>query len=221
MLLTFHGHACVSLVSDDGRVVVLDPYLSGAFGGRISHAPVRMCADVVCVSHYHVDHSHVTADLGPGDGTLPEVLDSTGSAAGIDFKVRTTYHDREQGTRMGMTGMFAFALDHIRIAHLGDIGCDLTPEDTDALGPVDLLLWPVGGIFTLGPEDAPAVLDALQPRLAIPLHFENARCQLGMAPVEALSDHLTTPPERPGQSSWDSAQGLPEKPTVLILEPEL
>jgi L-ascorbate metabolism protein UlaG (beta-lactamase superfamily) len=219
--LTLNGHACVTIEAADGRILVTDPYLHGAFGGKITHAPVRVAADVVWVSHGHIDHSHVTPELGPGDGALPIIVDRSGTAGGIEFRVRSTYHDREGGTRMGMTGMVAFEIDGVAIAHLGDIGCDLTPEDVAALGPVDLLLWPVGGTYTLGPKDASAVLDALQPRLAIPIHFEHERCQLGMEPVEALTPHLQVPWSRPGTSTWQSDAGLPESTEVLILEPAL
>ncbi|MGB0588582.1 MAG: MBL fold metallo-hydrolase [Myxococcota bacterium] len=218
MKLTFNGHACVTLVASDGRTVVMDPYRSGAFGGRLSHAPLRIAADVVTVTHYHVDHSHVGPELADEDGVLPPIVDRSGSAAGFDFVVRMTYHDRVGGTHMGMTGMVAFEIDGLRVAHLGDIGCDLTPEDVAALGPIDILLWPVGGTYTLGPEDAQGVLTALKPRLAIPLHFEHPRCQLGMQPIEALLPHLDAF-ERPGDSGFDTEEGLPTG--VLVLEPAL
>jgi len=219
--LTFNGHACVTIEAEDGRVIVTDPYLHGAFGGKLTHAPVKVVADAVWVSHGHIDHSHVTAELGPGDGALPPVVERTARAAGIDFHARSTYHDREGGTRMGMTQMVVFEIDGLRVAHLGDIGCDLTPADVAALSPVDLLLFPVGGTYTLGPTDATAVLEALSPRLAIPLHFEHERCALGMEPVEALIEHLRHPWSRPGASTWHSESGLPESTQVLILEPAL
>lgn len=221
MELTFNGHACVTLRDGRGRVVVMDPYRTGSLGGRLTHAPVKVSADVVTVSHYHVDHSHVTHDLAAPGGGLPPVVDRTARIGDIGFVVRPTYHDRQGGTRMGMTGMVALELDGIRLAHLGDIGCDLTRADLDALGRIDVLLWPVGGTYTLGPEDAQVVLDAVRPRLAIPLHYENDRCQLGMAPIEALSPCLQRPPVRPGLSSWSSAEGLPADGEVRILEPAL
>ena len=216
--LTFNGHACVTL-SDGERTVVCDPYRSGALGGRIRHAPVHAAADIVTVSHYHVDHSHVTSALG-----APQVVDRSGTCRGIDFTVRPTYHDRCGGTRMGMTSMIAFPLGGLRIVHLGDIGCDLTDEDVRLLGPVDVLLWPVGDVYTLGPADAPGVLEALAPQVAIPLHFDNARCELGMQPIEALLPHLDAAGltwTRAGQSTWSAADGLPQAPTVAVLEPAL
>lgn len=217
MELVFNGHACVTLRSREATVV-LDPYRPGAFEGRIAHAAVREHADVVVVSHYHVDHGFVTPALG-GGAALPPVVDRSGDAAGRRFRMRFVPHDAEGGIRMGMTGMVAFELDGLRVAHLGDVGCPLAPADVEALAPVDVLLWPVGGRYTVGPADAPGILEALRPRLAVPVHFEHPRCRLGMAPVEALGPHLQRAPERPGASGWSSAEGLPDEPTVRILEP--
>lgn len=221
MKLTFNGHACTTIETSDGRVIVTDPYLHGAFGGKITHAPLKIAADVVWVSHGHLDHSHVTPDLGPGDGSMPIIIDRSGTAAGIEFDVISTYHDREGGTRMGMTGMVLFEVDGLRVAHLGDIGCDLSSEDVARLSPVDVLLWPVGGTYTLGPKDAQRVLEQLEPRIAIPLHFEHARCTLGMEPVESLLEVIEVPWSRPGVHSWSSESGLPERTEVLVLEPAL
>lgn len=212
MEVTFHGHACLSLRGQRG-VVVMDPYKTGALGGAIRHRPVEVAADWVTISHYHADHSHVTSQLG-----TPQVVDRARTFQGMSFGCRSTYHDREQGARMGLTQMLSFEMDGLRVVHLGDIGCDLTPADVAALGPVDVLIFPTGGTYTLGSADAPALLEALKPRLAFPVHYESAGCCLGLEPVEALSAHVQGI-ERPGQSTWSSAQGLPAQRTVQILEP--
>ena len=212
MELTFHGHACVSLRGEQG-VVVMDPYKSGALGGAIGFSPVEVQADWVTISHYHVDHAHVSPALG-----APTVVDKSGLFGGLEFRCRSTYHDRFKGARMGMTTMTSFEFDGLRIAHLGDIGCDLIREDVEALGPVDILIFPTGGTYTLGSADAPAVLEALRPRLAIPVHYECAGCRLGLEPVQALEAHIKDV-ERPGGSCWTSGQGLPSGNKVLVLEP--
>lgn len=216
MDITFNGHACVTLKARSRDLtVVTDPYRSGAFDGRLSHAPVIAEADIVTVSHYHIDHSHVSSDLG-----RPQVADVSGRYRDIDVTAVSTYHDRHFGTRMGMTSMFSWLQDDLRVAHLGDLGCDLTPEDLQALGPIDVLLWPVGGTYTVGPQDAAAILQVVKPRLAIPLHFEHARCSLGMEPVEATMAALDAAGiawTRPGASHITAA----EAHGVVILEPAL
>lgn len=217
MELTFLGHACVAARASDGTTVVMDPYLPGAFDGALSFSPVAVRADVVTVSHYHLDHSHVSADLG-----APTIVDLAGEAAGLTFRARPTYHDREGGARMGLTTIFAFEMDGVRICHLGDMGCPPTADDAAAVGPVDLLVFPVGGTYTLGPDDAPTVLDVFQPRLALPVHYEGPKCRLGLAPLDtalAALEDAGWPVVRPGSSTWSSDQGLPARPTVWALLP--
>jgi len=215
--LTFLGHACVAARAANGTTVVMDPYLPGAFEGALSFAPVDVRADVVTVSHYHLDHSHVSPDLG-----APVVLDQAGEAAGLTFRARPTYHDREGGARMGLTTIFTFEMDGVRVCHLGDMGCLPTAADAEAVGPVDVLILPVGGTYTLGPDDAPAVLRAFQPRLALPVHYEGPKCHLGLASLdEALAplEAAGYPVQRTSASTWTHAGGLPERTTVLALQP--
>ena len=212
MELTFHGHACVSLKGQQG-VVVMDPYKSGALGGAIGFKPVEVRADWVTISHYHEDHSHVSSALGE-----PIIVDQAGEFGGIEFNCRTTYHDRFKGAKMGLTTMTSFEFDGLRIAHLGDIGCDLSEADARALGPVDILIFPTGGTYTLGSADAPALLEAIAPRIALPVHYECPGCKLGLEPIDALHNHIPHL-ERPGTSHWSSDQGLPSTGQVLVLEP--
>ena len=192
----------------------MDPYLSGALDGAIGFEPVKADADLVTISHYHIDHSYVSTDLG-----APEVVDKTGRRQGCDFVFVPTYHDRCGGCRMGLTQMVSFEMDGIRVAHLGDIGCELTPADVEALGSVDVLFFPTGGVYTLGSADASHVLSRLAPRLAIPIHYDHPRCRLGLEPVDAVLQQLALPQVRANQSHWTSANGLPKDTTLHVLEP--
>ena len=200
----------------------MDPYRSGALNGAIRHAPVECTADIVTISHYHVDHSHIGPGLVNAAGQRPTVVDSSCEAHGLTFEGRTTYHDCMLGAHMGLSTMFVVELDGLRVAHLGDIGCPLCAADSQFLTGVDVLLWPVGGTYTLGPKEAQALLDIVKPRVAIPLHFENERCTLGMEPIEALGPALRDGLTRPGHTSWESSSlGSDETTQVVALEPAL
>jgi len=66
---------------------------------------------------------------------------------------------------------FLFQFGGLCLVHLGDLGQPLTPELRSLLGRPDVLLLPIGGgSYSIGPERARAVLQDLQPRLAIPMH---------------------------------------------------
>ncbi len=85
-------------------------------------------------------------------------------------------HDAAAGTKRGLNTIFAFELGGLRVAHLGDFGqISLRVEQQIAIGRVDLLFIPVGGGPTIGADQAVAVVERLDPRWVIPMHYRTAR----------------------------------------------
>ena len=71
------------------------------------------------------------------------------------------------------------------MAHLGDLGCELEPEQLEALKGLDALMIPVGGFYTVGPKEAKEIVDALQARVVIPMHYRSDAFGFDvLAPVE-------------------------------------
>jgi L-ascorbate metabolism protein UlaG (beta-lactamase superfamily) len=64
-------------------------------------------------------------------------------------------------------------METLCIVHLGDLSHTLTPEQIQQIGRVDIALVPIGGVYTMGPETAREVLQQLQPKIAIPMHYRN------------------------------------------------
>ena len=82
------------------------------------------------------------------------------------------YHDATNGMQRGKNSAWIVEADGLRYCHLGDLGHDLTPEQVKAIGPVDVLMVPVGGIYTLNGEQARVVVEQLKPRLyVLPMHY--------------------------------------------------
>ena len=67
--------------------------------------------------------------------------------------------------------VFAVEIDGVHICHLGDLGHLLTDEQVTELGPVDVLLVPVGGETTLTPTEAAEVVAQIGPKIVIPMHY--------------------------------------------------
>ena len=55
---------------------------------------------------------------------------------------------------------------------MGDIGCFPTPEQKEQLKGIDVMLMPVGGFFTMEPEDVHTLVAELQPRMLVPMHYK-------------------------------------------------
>jgi L-ascorbate metabolism protein UlaG (beta-lactamase superfamily) len=218
MELTFIGHACFLLENDAGVRVLLDPYQPGAFGGRMGLKAFLRPVDVVVSSHDHLDHFHID----PAFGT-PDVVRKDCVARGIAFKGVRLPHDAEDGASRGWVTGFRFELDGVSIVHPGDLGRPPTPDEVRELAPVDVLLLPVGGTFTMGPDEAMQTIAALHPRLVIPMHYLLPSVDLPLRPVEdflALVNHKGWAVERRSQQPMAIRKAdLTSSTQVLVLSP--
>ena len=128
MKVKWMGHACFLISSEAGLKIITDPYTSG---GGIRYSPVNETADIVTVSHDHLDHNNVASLSGK-----PEIVTGSGirEVKGIQSKGVATYHDESQGGQRGSNIVFCFAVDGVKLCHLGDLGIDLVESKLVKLG---------------------------------------------------------------------------------------
>lgn len=178
MKIKWLGHASFLITSEDGLRIITDPY---SVGGGINYGRIEETADIVTVSHKHGDHNNVASVRGK-----PDIVDAPGvrKVKGIDFKGFASYHDEARGQQRGPNIILCFTLDGIRICHLGDLGHQLEDSKTAEIGQVDILLVPVGGLFTIDAKVATTVCEALNPKVVIPMHYKTARCDYPIARVD-------------------------------------
>lgn len=130
MKITWLGHSCFKIGSQ-GYEIILDPYEDRSVPGL---RPVREQADQVLCSHGHGDHC----------GTEGVAL-RQGAAARISVEAISTWHDDRQGALRGPNTIHILDDGQCRVAHLGDLGCELTPKQKEKLRGLTALLIPVGG----------------------------------------------------------------------------
>lgn len=173
MKLTWLGHACF-LLEQDGYRVVLDPY-----EGVEGYPELRVEAHEVLCSHQHYDHNAV------GCVKLLPKRESP-------FAVHTVaaFHDDQGGAARGANTIHVLSAGGVTVAHLGDLGHPLSAEQLAAIGPVDGILIPVGGVYTVDAAGAKGVCESLHPRWIVPMHYRHAPCGLpnvaGVEPFLAL-----------------------------------
>jgi len=214
MTIEFIGQACFLLTDSNGTRIIIDPYEPGAFGNALGYGRITDEADIVLVTHDHADHSFVRGVPGS-----PEVCRDTCEVRGIQFKAVQAFHDEFGGKKRGTTLMFTFALDGIRLCHVGDLGHGLTDEQVAAIGQVDILMVPVGGTFTIDADQAWQVAGQLDPRIVIPMHYKTAKVKLPLATLDAF---ISAKPDvlRPLASTFEvSADDLPQGRRIVVLEP--
>lgn len=215
MKIRWMGHACFLITSRDGVRIIIDPYV---VGGGVEYSPIRESADVVLVSHDHDDHNNVSAVQGN-----PEVVRGSGrkTGRGVQFNGIATYHDTSGGKQRGTNTVFCFVLDDIKLCHLGDLGHVLSPEQVDKIGPVDVLLVPVGGMFTIDASLASQVCGQLKPGVVIPMHFKTPDC---VYPIAGVDDFLKGKEgvRRTGSSEVElEGEKLALGTEIVLLEPAL
>ena len=165
MEISFLGHACFRIRGRDASIVV-DPFSKSI--GLPTLQPSKFSADIVAVSHAHPGHNNVAMV-----GGHPKVVDGPGEyeIKGVGVRGVGAYHDRERGGKLGAMTLFAIEIDDVFVAHLGDLGHQLSEQQQEQLGSVDVLLLPVGGGNGLGPTEAAAVANQLEPRMVVPMHY--------------------------------------------------
>ncbi len=156
MELTWMGHSCFVLEQDGYRVAV-DPYT-----GVPGYPKLAVEAHQVVCSHGHDDHHAVDRVK-----LLPP--------AQTPFSIRTVqvFHDDAGGARRGENTIHIFTAGGVSVAHLGDLGHLLSPEQVEAIGKVDMVLVPVGGFFTIDARAAKTVCDQIAAPRVVPMHYRH------------------------------------------------
>ncbi len=210
MKITWIGHSCFK-IEYRGTAVVLDPYAPEAVPGL---GPVEEKAQLVLCSHGHGDHGYKEAvTVVPGE-------------MNICVEMINSWHDDVQGAKRGPNTIHILSADGMRIAHLGDLGCELSQEEKEILKGLDVLLIPVGGFFTIDGTQAANLVKEIQPRIVIPMHYRDDQKNIGFPVIGTLESFLASVecPVQTTDSSIEIEEALQKiecekQPTVLVMTP--
>jgi L-ascorbate metabolism protein UlaG (beta-lactamase superfamily) len=219
MRVEWHGQSAFSLTGEEGKVFI-DPFADMSMladrGMQFDYPAIEAAdVDLLLVTHEHLDHNGVEAIDGE-----PVILRSTagrhesplGEVVGV-----ASEHDEAAGTERGPNTIFVFELDGVRVAHFGDFGqAALRPEQSAAIGEIDLLFIPVGGGPTLGGAGAAEIARALDPAWVVPMHYRTPR--IGFLESEEEFTTAMSRVERSGQPRFETS-GLPAGDGPLVVVP--
>lgn len=213
MNVHYYGQSAFRLSSEDGLNIVIDPYDQSSY---LRYEPRFESADICLVTHEHGDHNNVAAV--PGDF---EVVRGPGQhvAKEISFTGIPSFHDRQQGAQRGPNNMFVFEVEGMRVAHLGDQGVELTDDQYNQLGHVDVMIAAIGGGPTLEPEKVWEIVGRVKPKVFIPAHFKTEKIDL---PFITVDEFIQDKPRvrRPGGSDVTITKDqLPEETEIVVLDP--
>jgi L-ascorbate metabolism protein UlaG (beta-lactamase superfamily) len=215
MKIKYYGHAAFGITTDQGTKIIIDPYQSGAFGGALAYGKIAEEADVVLVSHDHDDHNYIKDIKGKFTR-----ISTAGTHEAKDAKIRAlpTYHDSSRGSERGNNLLFVIEADGLRVAHFGDLGHLLDNDAIKDLGPIDILMLPVGGFYTIDPGEATIVMESVKPAITIPMHFKTPKCEFPIAPVNEFTKGKKGVTEVKASEIEASKPALPKEPAIFVLQ---
>ncbi len=165
--LKYLGHASVRIISNEGKVLYIDPY-----AGKDYKAPCDLCL----ITHEHYDHNAIHL-LTPGERMVTlRSRDMLKDGVYFDyeafgFKVEAVPAYNEKHNRNECVG-YLIEVDGVLLYHAGDTG--LIEEFRELEGKkIDYALLPIDGIYTMTPEEATKAADEyIKPKHLIPIHMK-------------------------------------------------
>jgi len=139
-ILQYIGHSCTFITAPDGTRIISDPY--GDHPSALASFPDDLAADVVTVSHFHPDHSNVSAVKGK-----PKIIFNPGSFQVGMVKI-TGYkgdHGLVNGKSSGENTVFVFEIGEVKIVHLGAAGVVTQSDILAAMENADVIIVDIMG----------------------------------------------------------------------------
>jgi L-ascorbate metabolism protein UlaG (beta-lactamase superfamily) len=219
VLLQYLGHSSFLLQVDEFSIL-MDPY-----SPDVGYGSLRLGADVVTTSHEHMDHNYVSA--APGAKVLKGLTsdglgweDVSYSAGDVTITNLPTYHDGSSGKLRGRNSAFIFDILNLRLVHLGDLGHSLSESDLEKLLPVNILLIPVGGHYTIDAQRAKEIIEQVKPNVVIPMHYQSkATRNWPLAGLDEFTKGLENVKEVGSKPLSLKAEELPESTEIWVMEP--
>lgn len=214
MRLDYLAHSCF-LLEHEGFRLLFDPY-----DPRIGYpSPKLYSVDLIVVSHDHFDHNGVSAVSGACQVVRGVARRKFGPLT-VDGEVG--WHGTNDDSEPVSLTLIEWA--GRRIAHFGDLGCPLTPEQKKRFQELDLLLLPCGGGYTIDGATAAQVVKELRPKIVVPMHYQTPFLDRALFPnfqtaqpfLEACSDFGEVRKTRDGSLDLDAMSNSVGEGSTLV-----
>jgi L-ascorbate metabolism protein UlaG (beta-lactamase superfamily) len=206
------------LFTGGGQRVLVNPFRP--IGCTAKYRAPKVPADLVLISSQLLDEGVVD-----GLPNNPRLLYEPGvyEVGGLQIQGISTDHDRLGGRRFGRNVAWRWKQGGVNILHLGGAAAPITLEQKILMGRPDVLLIPVGGgAKAYNPQEAKQAIQALNPKLVIPMQYRTQAADPAACDIVALDEFLSamegTPVRRVnGDSRTIRPSDLPEKtPTIEV-----
>ena len=187
MEITWYGQSCFK-IKDKETSIVIDPF-NPSIGLKL---PRILEANILLITHDHRDHNYKTGVTGN-----PYIIESPGEYEISEATITgiPAFHDNKQNQEREKVTIYIIKFEGITICHLGDLGEDLTDEEIDKLGDIDILMVPVGGTFTVNGEEAAKIVGEIEPKIIIPMHYKIPDLNIKLDSLDKFTQKITSKTE--------------------------
>jgi len=217
MNIIWHGQSCFEIVTTPAKnsqiKIVIDP-LSEEFGLKTP----KLEADILLVTHNHYSHNSVRAVSGspflisgPGEYEIKNVfIQGTPSFAG----------NKKEKTQDENT-IYTIEAEDLKLCHLGELGQkELTEQQLEEVGDIDILMIPVGDAYTLSAKEALRIMAQIEPKITIPMHYALPKLKVKLDGLDkflkALGIKSITPESKLNIKQKDISS---EEAKIIVLKP--
>lgn len=211
MDIIWFGQACFKLKGKNATVII-DPFDPEFVGLKF---PKNEVSDIVLTSHEHQDHNFAAGIIGE-----PKIFSGPGEyeVKGVTITGISSFHDKTEGSERGKNTIFHVLMDGLNIIHLGDFGqTSLTEEQISAINTTDILLIPVGGVYTIEAKEAVAVVAQLEPKIVIPMHYGTPGLKFPLDGVDKFLKEMGAEGISAVAKLSITKDKLPEEPVIVVL----
>ncbi len=190
MKLRYFSHSSFQITTNDGKVILIDPFLDDNPTSPVKSEEVN--ADYIVLTHGHGDHLGDSLKIAKRtDPTFICVFELSnyinekgfkahmmhiGGGYNFDFgrvKFTIAHHGSKtpDGQYVGEPAGIILTIDGKTIYHTGDTGLFYDMKLIGEMNEIDYLLVPIGDNFTMGIDDAVKAVELINPKVTIPMHY--------------------------------------------------
>lgn len=216
MKIAWYGQACFRLMvkTNNGNKITI---ITDPFSKEIGLTPPRGGTDIVLISHDHYDHNNIKTVSGE-----PFIIEGPGEydVKGVFIKGIYSFHDNSKGEERGVNTIYVVEAEDMKICHLGDLGQkELSSNQLDKIGEVDILMVPVGGVYTINGSEAIQIINQVEPSIVIPMHYKIPRLNIKLNNVDKFLEEIGVKKETLEEFSVQKKDLTEEEMKVVVMKP--
>lgn len=232
MQIKWHGQSCFQITAQPCKGekvnIVIDPFSKG-LGLR---AP-SLTAEILLITHSRPDHNNIKAIHpvksreagaakpqfnrvksnpflinGPGEYDIKKVF-----ARGIP-----ALHNGNQDKNKEEITIYTIEAEEINLCHLGGFSQDeLSPSQLEKLGQIDILMIPVGGGDVINGSSANKIINQLEPKIVIPMHYQIPKLNLKLEKIDGFLKAMGQKAPAIEEKLVIKKKDLPEEGAKIVL----